>query len=156
VGGHRYCQDRAHTIFKHKKTSGQNLSEKFSSRFYATSHRTEVARFELGNDFFVQFVVYFHIVANQVFDRPFFSRKTLRAQKLSPRRYDKLHMFNRTRLCLLCVMQILVVVTTEKSRSNVIKRCRVWQNSKSIQKCHRTLVRGHAILPSYEVVATLT
>ena len=142
-------------MFKHKKSSGQSLSEKFSSRFYATSHRTEVAHFELGNDFFVQFVVSFHIVANQVFDR-LLSRKTLRAQKLSPRRYDKLHMFNRTRLCLLCVMQILVVVTTEESRSNVIKRCRVWQNSKSIQKCHRTLVRGHAILPSYEVVETLT
>lgn len=62
---------------------------------------------ELELDFFVQFIVYFHIVANQVFD-PAVPFRASFEQKLSPRRYDKLHMFNRTRLCLLCVMQIMV------------------------------------------------
>ena len=132
------------------------MSEKFSSRFYATSHRTEVAHLELELDFFVQFIVYFHIVANQVFDlgRPFLfeqasSRNFLLGGMISC-------ICSTEHACVCCVLcRLWWLVTTEGSRSNVIKRCRVWQNSKSIQKCHRTLVRGHAILPSYEVVATL-
>ena len=118
-GGHRNCQDWAHRIFRHKKSSGQSLSEKFSSRFYATSHRTEVAHLELGTGLFRSIYSLFSYSSQSSF-RPW-PAVPFRAsfeQKLSPRRYDK-------------------------------------QNSKSIQKCHRTLVRGHAILPSYEVVATL-
>ena len=75
-GGHRNCQDWAHRIFKHKKSSGQSLSEKFSSRFYATSHRTEVAHFELGKWLFRSICILL-LYSSQSSFRPafFFSRR---------------------------------------------------------------------------------